>query len=252
MQNQSFGVLLREVRDKQGISMRALAKSADMDPAYLSRIENGKSGEPQQETVEKLAQALCDVQELSTEQCERQKRQLLVAAGHLQDKADLIDDLAERFAARLRDEGFPEAHIDEAVARVPYGTMRAVLLGEEKLEIGDAAAYSPAKLRSRRESGEEVHAFSLERTLMRSEPSQSAMNLSVSSKDSATDYLDRHATDFTTKRREQRARASGGPRKTVRAGRDATILINKDVNKEQEQQLRLIGKLIDSILQESK
>ena len=44
MGNQAFGNLLRDIREQQGISMRALAKSADMDPAYLSRIENGKTG----------------------------------------------------------------------------------------------------------------------------------------------------------------------------------------------------------------
>jgi transcriptional regulator with XRE-family HTH domain len=38
MENQSFGEYLREIREKKGISMRSLATSADMDPAYLSRL----------------------------------------------------------------------------------------------------------------------------------------------------------------------------------------------------------------------
>ena len=57
-------------------------------------------------------------------------------------RTPLIDDLSERFAARLRDQGFPETGIDEALALVPLPTMRAVLLGEEKLEIGKFEDYS--------------------------------------------------------------------------------------------------------------
>ena len=44
--------------------MRLLAVSAEMDPAYLSRMENGKSGTPKEETVERLADALCEAKQL--------------------------------------------------------------------------------------------------------------------------------------------------------------------------------------------
>jgi transcriptional regulator with XRE-family HTH domain len=262
MGKQPFGELLREIREDHGISMRALATSADMDPAYLSRMENGKSGDPKAETVERLAQALCEEQKLGTSDCERLKRRLLVSAGHLQNREDLIDDLAERFAARLRDEGFPEAKIEEALARVPLPTMRAVLLGEEKLEIGSATDYSWSEVQVREEAGEDVLAFSLEAEKTRSEPSQPALELSMRTslnkppsmsadvEESASGYLDRHAEDFTTHRRRQRAKSDRGPRRVIRAGREAEIRVHRTMSKEQEQQLRLIAKLIDTILEE--
>ena len=77
MKERSFGEFLREIREKNRISMRTLAHTADMDPAYLSRIENGKTGAPKRETVERLAQALCAEQALEHGDCERLTRRLL-------------------------------------------------------------------------------------------------------------------------------------------------------------------------------
>lgn len=241
-----FGETLRELREARDISLRALADAAGMDPAYLSRIENGKTGVPKKATVERLARALCEQQDLFGEECKQLERQLLGAADHLQSREDLIDDLADRFGARLREQGFPENLIDDALARVPLATMRKVLLGEEKLEIGHAADYTPEQIRARREAGEEVVDFDRPAlaSVAEDRPAYSLRE------DSAMNYLDRHAQEFTTHRRERRARARRDEGKRLRAGPAAEIRLLRNPNPDQERQLRLIAKLIESILEE--
>ena len=246
MGKKSFGELIREIREDQRISMRSLASSADMDPAYLSRIENGKTGAPKPETVEKLADALCKEQQLGKGDCERLTRQLRLSSGHLLEGEDLIDDLSERFSDRLREEGFPEGRIDEALARVPLATMRRVLLGKENLEIGYGAEIPDEKVQAIKDAGEEVIMFDQlsgpEAKIIEPEPGHVA--------ETASSYLDKHAEDFITHRRQQRVRASQDPQKIIRAGRDAEIRVHRTVNKAQEQQLRLIAKLINTIVEE--
>ena len=66
----------------------------------------------------------------------------------------------------------------------------------------------------------------------------------------ASSYLDKHAEDFVAHRRQQRVRSSQDPQKIIRAGREAEIRLHRSVNKYQEQQLRLIAKLITTILEE--
>ena len=246
MAKQSFGETLREIREKSGISMRGLAEAVDMDPAYLSRLENSKSGIPKPETVEKLAQGLCDQQNLDTRQCDHLKRQLLVEAGHLLDQEELIDDLSERFADRLRTEGLPEANIDEALAKVSLATMRAVLLGKENLEIDLLWNYAPGQIAARKESSEEVHILS------ESIPVDlfSSGDIADTTRPTASEYLDRHANEFTSRRREHRMMSKRERPRTIQAGRDAQININKSMTKDQEKQLRLIAKLIENLLEE--
>ena len=247
-EKQSFAECLRKIRSSQKISLRSLASSAGMDPAYLSRIENGKTGVPKQETVEKLAQALCEQQQLEPAERDRQQRALLEASGHLQAKEDLIDDLADRFAGRLRDEGFPENRIDEALIRVSLPTMRAVLLGEEKLEIGYATDYSPEQVRERLEAGEEIVEINAQRLSNRTKVQQQSDLFASKTGDSARSYLDRHAEPFRTRRGS--AAASRGRQRVIRAGREASIHVNEPMSKAQERQLRHIARLISAILQE--
>jgi len=58
MQN-GFGAKLRELRQKKGLTLRALAEAAGVDFTYLSKIENGRLDYlPGAETIRDLAQAL--------------------------------------------------------------------------------------------------------------------------------------------------------------------------------------------------
>jgi len=55
----TFGLKLRELRQKKGMTLRALAEAAGVDFTYLSKIENDKVGYlPGAETIRDLAQAL--------------------------------------------------------------------------------------------------------------------------------------------------------------------------------------------------
>ena len=246
MIKQSFGELLNKFREDRKISMGNLANMAQMNPAHLSRLVHGKSGTPTQDTVNKLAKALCKNQQPELGDVESVERQLLEASGYRQNREELIDDLSDRFSDRLRNEGFPEGKIDEALARVPLATMRKVLLGEERLEIGYREDISPKKIQALKDAGEEVIMFD-----QLSSPEASALEVPPSNiGETASSYLDKHAEDFVAHRRQQRTMSSQGTQKIIRAGRGAEIHVHRPVSKSQEQQLRLIAKLITTILEE--
>ena len=82
-----FGAFLRqirltEVRENVKTSLRKLAEEAEIDPAYLSRIERGEIQRPGRETIEKIAAALCRMKEFQEADCEELNRQLLLKAKY--------------------------------------------------------------------------------------------------------------------------------------------------------------------------
>ncbi len=52
-----FGLRLKELRNKKGITQYQLAELVDIDPKHISHIETGKSF-PKTDLIEKLAKAL--------------------------------------------------------------------------------------------------------------------------------------------------------------------------------------------------
>lgn len=84
-----FGRTLRRIRREKRITQNALAQLIDMDPGYLSRLENDKFDyKPSRETVEKISRKL---------KCtEAEHAELLAEAGR-------IDRDVEK-AARLTNE----------------------------------------------------------------------------------------------------------------------------------------------------
>jgi DNA-binding Xre family transcriptional regulator len=58
---------LRQERERQGISATELADRVGIDPAALSRLENGKHGNPTLRTVDRIATALGKVVRWSLE-----------------------------------------------------------------------------------------------------------------------------------------------------------------------------------------
>ena len=248
--DKSFGEVFREFRVSLGISLRSLASEADMDPAYLSRLENGKTGVPKNETVQRLFQAFCELQGLDQQECDGVTRQLMVAAGHLQNREELIDDLTERFRSRLGEAGLSEGLIEEALTKVSLATMRSVLLDQEPIEIGLQGQYSMAEIRQREKQGEQVEGLS---SAFYPGKKQSIEN--TASYDSALEYLSQHANSFGVQAkvgRKSKRKAHGVQKeseKVISAGNDAEIRIRGPVNKQQQQQLRLIAKLINLIME---
>jgi len=262
MSSSDFGDLLRDFREQQGLSLRELAKVLGTDPGYLSRLENGKSGRPRETTVRDIAHALCHHAGLSDADCDGLRRQLMVAAGHALEGADLMDDLEARFAARLRTEGLSEQQIDEALAHVPLSTMRAVLLGDEPLEIGNAADYSHEVITQRQRGGESALSLSAPSAPGSYAPHDEDPDVSESllemnsvadpGPETANNYLKRNAERFTARRRAHRRTSGSRPVRTIRAGDHAEIHVRRPLDRDQQLQLRLIAKLIESIMNEEK
>lgn len=71
---EDFAALLRQFRDRAGLSCNELARAVGIDPSYVSRLERGEREPPRRPVVERLAAAL----QLGLEDQDR----LLVAAGY--------------------------------------------------------------------------------------------------------------------------------------------------------------------------
>ena len=156
MKNNEFGYELRDLREAGGVSLRGLAKETGFDAAYLSRVERVLSPPPRRENIHKIAEALCKLQDLNTEECQKLKRTLLDSAKQLTNHKDLISDLRYRFSDRLREEGLQESFIRDAMMKVSLNDMEKVLSGEEPLEIAPANSISSAEIKSRELKGESV------------------------------------------------------------------------------------------------
>ncbi len=218
--------------------MRLLAVSAEMDPAYLSRMENGKSGTPKEETVERLADALCEAKQLPPAEARTVKTLLLRAAGHTpHDPQSQIDELTTGFRVRLQALGFSPEKIDLALSQVALPTIQKILRGEVRLEEVLIGKFSPAEIEALRQAGEQA----IEQGFSTGDSSYAQEMLT------AAEYLERHADEFATRVKTARPLYDQVEDHVIRAGRDAEIHVKCSLNREQEQQLRLIGKLIDSI-----
>ena len=157
MNTTGFGYFLRDIRENGRVSLRKLAQETQLDPAYLSRVEREMSPIPRAEIVQRIATALCTLQDIPLLECEKLKRNLSDVAGQLINNADLVDDLKQRFSERLRSQGIDEANIAEAIKQVSLDTMDRVLSGQEKLEIRSVDSIPLNEIKERKSKGEEVH-----------------------------------------------------------------------------------------------
>lgn len=67
-------MMLNEIRERQGLSQRALAKKAKMSQTYLCNVETGKA-DPSLSTLTRLAKALgVTVSELVKEPTSKRRR----------------------------------------------------------------------------------------------------------------------------------------------------------------------------------
>ena len=156
MKSKSFGSTLREIREDGSISLRSLAKVAEVDAAYLSRVERELNPAPKAEVIQKIAETLCQIMELDTANCEKLKRTLLESSEQLVGHSDLIRDLKHRFADRLRDEGVEEAYIIDAIKKVSLESMENVLSGKEPLKIARQKSFSKQIIKEMKSPNEEV------------------------------------------------------------------------------------------------
>lgn len=54
----AFGIFLKEKRQQNGLSLRALGKQVELSHIYLYNIESGKKAPPSDEVIKRLANAL--------------------------------------------------------------------------------------------------------------------------------------------------------------------------------------------------
>ena len=245
MKTTGFGYFLRDNRENAKISLRKLAKETKLDPAYLSRLERELNPAPRQEVVQRIAKSLCDLKNLPISECEKLKRDLLDSAGQLTDDADLIDDLKQRFAERLRDQEMSESYIMDAVNKVSLEDMDSVLSGKESLEIGKPEDYSNEEIKLRQSLGESMHLLNMIDDSMNFSPSKM--------KDSASNYININSMKFKTISRSPSSPSPGRRSRAVkktkfRAGARAFIEVDGDLTSNQEEQLRSITTLVRSIL----
>lgn len=58
MPESALGFLLREMRSERGLTLREVAQLADIDHAYVQRLETGAKASPSDDVLRKLAKAL--------------------------------------------------------------------------------------------------------------------------------------------------------------------------------------------------
>jgi transcriptional regulator with XRE-family HTH domain len=244
MTTNAFGDLVRDTRENAKISLRKFAQETKLDPAYLSRIERGVFIAPREEIVERIANALCDLQDLPMAECEKLNRELLEAAGHRTKSADLIAELEERLKDNELD--LNQLAIHDVVNKISPETRDRVLSGKEALEIGNQDDYSYEEIKKRKSQGEQVEYLSMsESSPVDEEPS--------ATEDSASYYINKNLKKFKA---SSRAPSSPSPRRRsravkktkFRAGTRAFIEVDGDLTSNQEELLRSITNTVRSIL----
>ena len=246
MKSKSFGSTLREIREEENISLRSLAKESEVDAAYLSRVERELNPAPKAEVIQKIAETLCQIMELDTANCEKLKRTLLESSEQLVGHSDLIRDLKHRFADRLRDEGVEEAYIIDAIKKVSLESMENVLSGKEPLKIARKKSFSKQIIKEMKSLNEEVQMLE-----------NVSYGMDFFADDSASDYINRNAKSFNPNLQESiKASSLASPKaqppkkSTFKAGSRAVIEVDGKLNPSQEEQLKTIADLVQSILKE--
>jgi transcriptional regulator with XRE-family HTH domain len=246
MKSKSFGTTLREIREQGNISLRSLAKESRMDAAYLSRVERELNPAPKAEVIQKIAETLCQIMELDTANCEKLKRNLLESSEQLVGHSDLIRDLKHRFADRLRDEGVEEAYIIDAIKKVSLESMENVLSGKEPLKIARQKSFTKQIIKEMKSPNEEVQMLE-----------NVSYGMDFLADDSASDYINRNAESFKLNEHESnkafslaRPKAHPPKKSTFKAGSRAVLEVDGKLSPSQEEQLKTIADLVQSILKE--
>jgi HTH-type transcriptional regulator, competence development regulator len=70
----TFGAYLKQLRKEKGLTLKQVEKAAHVSNAYISQVERGLRNPPQPDVLKRLAKAY-----------EVSQRELMVAAGHLEE-----------------------------------------------------------------------------------------------------------------------------------------------------------------------
>ncbi|MEM1504605.1 helix-turn-helix domain-containing protein [Domibacillus sp. 8LH] len=151
MNRSSIGQKVEELRKNLGLSLRELAKRAEITPSMLSQIEKG-SANPSIHTLKSLAKVL-DVpvftflmEEINTKELivrKEDRKQMVIDGLHYElVSPDFTSQLATaimRLAPGRHSSEKPLSHKGEEVALVLEGPIGLTLLGDEyELQTGDS------------------------------------------------------------------------------------------------------------------
>ena len=213
-----LGEHLKELREAKNLTPQDLADKLGVTPQYIYMIESGKA-KPSESRLNELARALGDLAD----------EFLTTAIGHVE----------EEFATKLREAGLSAPEIGEAARRVSARVKEDVVSGKESLRVsrGDAPEDD---IWGALENQESIVAMGPE-------------DMSGSYDLSASDYAESVKDEFLTgapKRRQpasprSKARSSG---QVVKAGRDARIIVDRSLTREERKALQDIGKVINHLL----
>jgi transcriptional regulator with XRE-family HTH domain len=122
--DKSFGMLLKELREKRGLTVNQLGIYSEVSPGLISKIENGKRGRPKADTLEKIAKGLkMDYNELmrmagylepEDKKTAKLKRESTKPLS--ESKIDkIIRETEERYKVSLRDDPVVETLVREVL-----------------------------------------------------------------------------------------------------------------------------------------
>ena len=235
---ESFGDYLRNYRESSKISLRKLAEEAELDPAYLSRIERGEIKRPGREIIEQIAVALCRKQELQETECDKLNRDLLLMAEYKLSDADLLGlkpnqsiSIEELFAQRLIERGLTKELAHEVKkAHLPH-EMTKVLNGEVPINIKNIKNIdnvSKSRIRNLQSIGRGLRLGD----------------------NKISDNINKNLSKLKTGHARQRSQKI--KERKFQAGARAFIQVDGDLTTSQEAQLRALTALVRSILKVNK
>ncbi len=235
---ESFGDYLRNYRESSKISLRKLAEEAELDPAYLSRIERGEIKRPGREIIEQIAVALCRKQELQETECDKLNRDLLLMAEYKLSDADLLGlkpnqsiSIEELFAQRLIERGLTkELAYEVKKAHLPH-EMTKVLNGEVPINIKNIKNIdnvSKSRIRNLQSIGRGLRLGD----------------------NKISDNINKNLSKLKTGHARQRSQKI--KERKFQAGARAFIQVDGELTTSQEEQLRALTALVRSILKVKK
>nr|WP_276610914.1 helix-turn-helix domain-containing protein [Wenzhouxiangella sp. XN24] len=149
----TFGDVLKKEREVAGLTFRALGKATGLNHGYLSKLESG-GVQPRKKNVILISDALakCSGQEGYAKEAVRER--LLAAAGLSKMRQSVEQEIRDRFASLLENEGLQDHQIKEALEKVTTVSMQRVLAGDDQLHIRSLSASSDMNIIS--DLGQEV------------------------------------------------------------------------------------------------
>lgn len=249
-----LGTSLSDLREKAGLSIRAMARRLDVSPTFVVRIEKGLiKRKPSAEQLSRLAQVLGDIADEYGDEFRRAagivppETQEILAKS--QAFATTLETIHDRFVGMLEAKGLTEEQIGTVMEQATEETILDVVNGREPLEV-QLATLEDLEVGEFSGTGEDVFelgAFEDEQLDLLVEMTPGP----------ASAYLKRNEDAFLpddlASQQPRRVRRPRPPatRKTVIDAGEAKIVVGRKVSGSDKAALEAIGKVIKELLEKS-